>query len=462
MGFDPASRDLLVSTAERGHRYLQALDGRPVQPHADAVAAVRDFIRPLPAHGTSPEDVLEELDRIGSPGTVASAGARYFGFVTGGALPAALAANWLAGAWDQNAFSETSSPTGALIEAAAERWVVDLLGFPAGTGVGFVTGATGANVAGLAAARTAVLQRVGWNVRDQGLFGAPEISVVVGEEVHASLLKALGILGLGRERVIHVPVDEHGRMRSDALPEIAGPAIVCLQAGNVNTGAFDPAAKIIPIAHEAGAWVHIDGAFGLWAATAPNRAHLMDGFSGADSAAVDGHKWLNLPYDCGMVLVRDPMPLRIAMAVSAAYLPDEDVREPYDLVPEASRRARGVDVWAAIRSLGRTGVAEMIERGCTHAERFAVGLEAAGFEVLNDVVLNQVLVSFGDPDTTLAVIDGVQREGTCWAGGTTWQGRTAMRISVSGWATTEQDVDRSIEAIVEVARAEASRVTHVS
>lgn len=452
MGLDPASRDLLIAAANRAHAYLAGLDARPVQPRPDAVDSVGTLGGPLPLDGLAATEVLELLDRFGSPATIASAGARYFGFVTGGALPAALAANWLAGAWDQNAFSETSSPAGALIEATAERWVADLLGFPAGTGVGFVTGATGANLAGLAAARTAVLERVGWNVRDQGLYGAPEITVIVGDEVHASLLKALGILGLGRERVVRVPVDGQGRMQPDGLPPIEGPTIVCLQAGNVNTGAFDPAEVIIPAAHARGAWVHVDGAFGLWAAAAPWRAHLTAGYAQADSAAVDGHKWLNVPYDCGFVLVRDPMPLRLSMAVSAAYLPDEDVREPYDLVPEASRRARGVDVWAAIRSLGRSGVAEMIERGCHLAGRFAKALEAEGFTVLNDVVLNQVLVSFGDPERTLAVIDGVQKEGTCWAGGSEWQGHTAMRISVSGWSTTEEDVDRSVAAIASVAR----------
>ena len=314
-----------------------------------------------------------------------------------------------------------------------------------------MTGATMANFAALAAARHAVLARVGWNVEAQGLIGAPPIAVVVGAEVHPSLIKALGLLGLGRDRVLRVPVDGQGRMRADALPPLAGPTIVCIQAGNVNTGAFDPASEICRRAHSAGAWVHVDGAFGLWAAAAPARAHLAAGISGADSWATDAHKWLNVPYDSGLAFVRDPEALRAAMAVSAAYLPAGESRDPMDYTPEMSRRARGVEVWAALRSLGRAGLADLVERTCRHATRFADGLWAAGDQVLNDVVLNQVLVSFGDAETTKRVVAGIQADGTCWCGGTVWQGHVAMRISVSSWATTESDVERSLDAMLRVA-----------
>jgi glutamate/tyrosine decarboxylase-like PLP-dependent enzyme len=322
---------------------------------------------------------------------------------------------------------------------------------PAGTGIGFVSGATMANFTGLAAARHALLEREGWDVEAQGLFGAPPITVVVGDEVHVSLLKALSMLGLGRERVLRVPVDGQGRMRPDALPTLSGPTIVCLQAGNVNTGAFDPAGEIIPIVRQSGVWVHVDGAFGLWAAACPSRAALAAGIQEADSWATDAHKWLNVPYDSGLVFVRDPLHLRAAMSASAAYLIEEGDREPNHYVPEMSRRARGIEIWAALRSLGRSGLAGLVERTCQYAARFADGLSRAGYEVLNEVVLNQAMVSFGDAERTREVIRRVQEDGTCWCGGTVWQGRTAMRISVSSWATTQEDVDRSLEAILRCA-----------
>jgi glutamate/tyrosine decarboxylase-like PLP-dependent enzyme len=293
---------------------------------------------------------------------------------------------------------------------------------------------------------------VGWDVGAKGLFGAPEIRVVLGEEAHPSVFKPLGLLGLGRDRVVKVPVDGQGRMRADALPEMSGPTIVCVQAGNVNTGAFDPVREICGRAHAASAWVHVDGAFGLWAGASPQFAHLVTGVGEADSWATDAHKWLNVPYDSGLALVRDPEILREAMSLTAAYLQQGEHREPSQYVPELSRRARGIEIWAAMKSLGRSGLAELVERCCDCARRFADGLAAAGFEILNEVVLNQVLVSFGEPEVTQRVIAGVVEEGTCWVGGTVWQGRTAMRISVSSWATTEADVDRSVEAMVRVAR----------
>jgi glutamate/tyrosine decarboxylase-like PLP-dependent enzyme len=321
------------------------------------------------------------------------AGRRYFGFVIGGSLPAALAANWLAGAWDQCPGLFAASPIGAAIEEVALGWLLDVLNLPAGTAGGFVTGATVANFTALAAARQAVLERAGWDVEADGLFGAPAITVIVGEEAHSSLIKALGMLGLGRSRVVRVPADGQGRMRAGEMPQIEGPAIVCMQSGNVNTGAFDPAEEICDRAHGAGAWVHVDGAFGLWAAASPRYAHLVRGVGRADSWATDAHKWLNVPYDSGLALVREPRALNRAMSVRAAYLPQSEHREPSQYTPELSRRARGVEIWAALRSLGRSGLAELIERNCRQARRFAEALEGAGFEILNEVVLNQVLVS---------------------------------------------------------------------
>ena len=442
---------LLNDAAQRAQRYLDSLPDRRVSPAPADVARLSAFERPLPEGPTDPAEVLRELDEIGSPGTMATAGPRFFGFVIGGVAPAALAANWLAGAWDQNAGLFVGSPTTTTLEAVALRWLLDALGLPATAGAAFVTGATMANFSGLAAARHAVLKQAGWNVEADGLFGAPPVTVVVGGEAHPTLFKSLGLLGFGRERVVRVPVDGQGRMRAEALPAISGPTIVCAQAGNVNTGAFDPLSEICAAAHAGGAWVHVDGAFGLWAAAAPARAHLTAGLSEADSWATDAHKWLNVPYDSGLAFVRDPEPLRAAMSLTAAYLPQGQTREPSQFTPELSRRARGVEVWAALRSLGRQGLAEMIERNCRQATRFADGLRAAGGDVLNEVVLNQVLVSFGEPAETLRAVAALQAEGTCWCGGTVWQGRTAMRISVSSWATTDEDVERSLQAMLRAA-----------
>jgi glutamate/tyrosine decarboxylase-like PLP-dependent enzyme len=447
-------RDLLLDAATRAAGYLEAIDERTVVPDPAAVVRLDELDRPLPQEPSDPSVPLVELDSHAAA-IMAMSGGRFFGFVIGGTLPAALAANWLAAAWDQNSALVAVTPLTANVEAVALRWLVDLLGLPMGTGAGFVTGGTMANFSCLVAARHAVLENVGWHVEADGLFGAPPVSVVVGDEAHPTLFKSLGLAGFGRSRVVRVPVDDQGRMRADALPELTGPAIVCLQAGNVNTGAFDPAEAIIPRAKAAGAWVHVDGAFGLWAAASPQHARLLAGYADADSWATDAHKYLNTPYDSGLAFVRDPQTLRAAMAISAAYLPASASRDPSDYTPELSRRARGVDVWAALRSLGRAGVAELVERTCQHAQRFAQGLHEAGYRVLNEVVLNQVLVEFGDAATTQRVITGIQQDGTCWVGGTVWQGHTAMRISVSSWRTTDADVERSLAAMIRVARAQA-------
>lgn len=444
--------DLLFDAAARAARYLSCLDARSVAPSSEDIARLDALGGPLPDHPADPAAVLALLDEIGSPATVASTGGRYFGFVTGGSLPAAVAANWLAGAWDQNGALRVMSPVSAVLEEIAIGWLLNLFCLPSSCGLGFVTGATMANFTCLAAARHAILARAGWKVDDDGLVGAPPIQVIVGDEVHLSLLKALSLVGLGRTRVTRVPTDSQGRMNAGALPPLDHRTLVCIQAGNVNTGAFDPAEEICAKAQEAGAWVHVDGAFGLWAAVAPERAHLMAGYSAADSWATDCHKWLNVPYDSGLAIVRDPGPLRAAMGGSAAYLPTSAwEREPWHQTPEASRRARAIEVWAALRSLGRRGLAEMIERNCRLAGRFAKVLHKAGFDILNDVCLNQVLVGFGDAAITRRVIDAIQSDGTCWCGGTVWQGRPAMRISVSNWSTSEDDVDRSAAAIIRIA-----------
>ena len=446
-------KELLAETADRAARYLGAVNDRKVTPRSDDVARLERLGGALPEAPCDPAEVLALLDEVGSPATVASTGGRYFGFVIGGTLPAALAANWLAGAWDQNAAMQVMSPVAAKVEDIVRAWTLDLLGLPSTSGAGFVTGTTMANFSGLAAARSALLQRVGWNVEEDGMFEAPAIRIVVGQEIHVSVLRALTMLGLGRSRVITVPADSQGRMHADALPMLDEHTIVCIQAGNVNTGAFDPAQKICMRARDAGAWVHVDGAFGLWGAVSPLYTPLLEGVSSADSWAIDCHKWLNVPYDSGIVVVREPEHLRRALSWgSAAYLTQSAGREPWQYTPDASRRARGIELWAAMRSLGRSGLREMIERNCRQAKLFADRLRSAGFTVLNDVVLNQVLVSFGSPEETRRVIAEIQADGTCWCGGTVWQGHTAMRISVSCWATTDEDVERSAAAMIRIAR----------
>lgn len=446
-----ADSALLDDAVRRACRYLQTLDERSVAPAAEALAGLERLGGDLPDEGVAPAELLALLDAAASPATVACAGGRYFGFVTGGVLPAALAAGWLASAWDQNAFSTVSSPVGAAIESVALGWLLDVLGLPGDSAGAFVTGATMANFTALAAARHGVLARVGWDAEADGLFGAPPVTVIVGGEVHATLFKVLALLGLGRDRVVTVPADGQGRMDADSIPAISGPTIVCVQAGNVNTGAFDPIGAICERVRGDGAWVHVDGAFGLWAAASPKLSALADGVAAADSWATDAHKWLNVSYDSGIAFVRDADSLRAAMSISAAYLPTVAAREPFHYTPESSRRARGVEIWAALRSLGRQGLAALVERNCAMAGRMADALRDAGHDVLNEVVLNQVLVSFGDGDATDRVVAAVQEDGTCWCGPTVWQGRAAMRISVSSWATTEEDVDKSIAAILRVA-----------
>jgi glutamate/tyrosine decarboxylase-like PLP-dependent enzyme len=443
--------------------WLDSLGERPVRPAASLESLQAAFGGELPERGEDPAQVLDLLARAGEPGLVATAGPRYFGFVIGGSQPVALAADWLTSAWDQNAGLYVASPTVAVLEEIAGRWLNGLFGLPAEAAVGFVTGGQMANFTGLAAARHALLARAGWNVSEQGLYGAPELHVVVGEEVHVTVLRALRFLGLGQARVKRVRADGQGRMDPAALPAVLagckGPTLLCVQAGNVNTGAVDPMEPLIALAHAHGAWVHVDGAFGLWGAVTPSRRALLQGVEKADSWAVDAHKWLNVPYDSGVAIVRDPEALRLALGTSASYLVrSSGLRDGVDFVPEFSRRGRGTPVYAALRALGRRGVEALVDRCCALARRFAEQLgRAPGVHVLNEVVLNQVLVRFEPPGGgdagafTREVIGRVQADGTCWLGGSTWKELDVMRISVSGWNTTEADVDRSVSAILRAA-----------
>jgi glutamate/tyrosine decarboxylase-like PLP-dependent enzyme len=442
---------LIEAFSDRAKNYLKSIDKRDVFPEPEDIDNLKHLNVQLQDYAVDPLLVLDELDRFGSPATVVSSGGRYYGFVVGGSLHASLAANLLANVWDQNAGMEASSPVSAFIETLCRKWLIDIFNLPKESEVGFVTGATMANFTGLAAARHALLKKSGWDVENEGLFNAPELRVIVSEEVHVSILKALSMLGLGKNRVTRIPVDSQGRMKPECIPEISGPTIICVQAGNVNTGSFDPIDEICKKVSGELSWVHVDGAFGLWARVTPKYAHLVKGIEKADSWATDAHKWLNVPYDSGLVFVKEKEHLISAMTTNAAYLVFGGKREPCWCVPEISRRGRGIEVWAALRSLGKKGVAQLIESNCKNAYLFADMLSTAGYDVLNDVVLNQVLVSFGAPDVTRRVIKKVQEDGTCWCGVTEWQGKTAMRISVSSWKTTEKDIEESARVIIRIA-----------
>jgi glutamate/tyrosine decarboxylase-like PLP-dependent enzyme len=450
---------VLDDAARIALEYIDTLPDR----HVGATASV-DELRARLRHelteaGVDPAEVIAELAHGIDPGLAASAGPRYFGFVIGGGLPVAVAADWLTSAWDQNAGGYATSPGASVVEEVAAGWVRDILGLPEQAGVGFVTGCQMAHFTCLAAARHAVLRRVGWDVEGQGLNGAPEILVIAAESAHITALVACRLLGLGADRVRIVPVDDQGRMRveplRDELARHAGPAIVCAQAGEVNTGAFDPFGEIIDVCREHGAWCHVDGAFGLWAAASPSRRLLLDGYEHADSWATDAHKWLNVPYDCGIAIVADAEAQRIAMTSTAPYVPNHDPSEPWalDRTPEYSRRGRGVSVYAALRHLGRRGVAQIVDTCCDNATLMAERLAAVdGIEVINDVVLNQVLVRIGGSDAaTNSTIERVQEDGTCFVTGSTFRGRAAMRVSIAGWQTTPEDIDLAADAIVRAA-----------
>ncbi|HKI96293.1 MAG TPA: aminotransferase class V-fold PLP-dependent enzyme [Gemmatimonadales bacterium] len=418
---------------------------------------MRDLGGALGDAGGDPTGVLRALADAAREGTVATQGGRYFGFVVGSSLPVATATDWLVSAWDQNAGIHVLSPLAAVLEQVVTAWILGLVGLPKTWSAGYVTGGMMANFTSLAAARHHVLAAVGWDVEGDGLIGSPPIDVFVSEEAHYSIANTLRMQGIGANRARRVPTDAQGRMRVDALEtmlaDTSGPCIVSAQAGNVNTGAFDPIDRIADLARARGAWLHVDAAFGLWAAASPALRHQLDGIERADSIGTDAHKWLNVPYDCGIALCAHPDSHRAAMTIPAPYIVRSPLeRDAHEFTPEESRRARAVPIYAVLKTLGRSGLREMIERCCRHARRFGEGLRAAGYDVLNDVVLNQVLVAFGSAETTKRVIEAIQRDGTCWCGGTEWQGKTAMRISVSSWATTDEDVERSLKAMLAAAR----------
>jgi glutamate/tyrosine decarboxylase-like PLP-dependent enzyme len=473
----PDRRTLLRQTADLAADFLDGVGNRPVRATASHDELLATMGGQLPDRGEASGEVVSELARIADPGLIASAGPRYFGFVIGGGLPAALAADWLTSTWDQNAGLYAIGPSASVAEEVASAWLIDLFGLPRDSSVGFSTGATMASFTALAAGRHRVLDRAGWNVEEDGLQGAPEIAVVVGAEAHVTIHVSLQMLGLGRSRVFRVEADEQGRMRPDRLREVLAtladrPVLVCAQSGNVNTGAFDPLPEIVAAVRALpNAWLHVDGAFGLWAAVSPTLRHLTDALADADSWTTDAHKWLNVPYDSGIVIVRDATAHHAAMTLGAAYYVETAgaERDPYNWVAESSRRARGFPIYAALRELGRAGLIELVDRCCGLARRMADGLrDAPGVTILNEVVLNQVLVRFAPPDAeradaaavdafTREVIAAVQEDGTCWLGGTTWHGLAAMRISVSNWSTTEADADLSVAAIRRCAEAVAAR-----
>lgn len=433
--------------------YVASVPSRRVAPDPHAVAALARFDEPVPDTGTAAIDVIDRLHALASPATVATTGGRFFGLVVGGSTPAAMGAAVLAASWDQIAILDATAPSAVHLERVAARWVLDLLGLPAQCSVGFTTGSSVANLTALAAARDSRYRKLGVVLADVGLAGAPPLRIVLSEQAHVTVTKALALLGIGKAQMIAVPCDAQGRIRADALPPLGEDTIVCLQAGNVNSGASDPFAQIIPEARAAGAWVHVDGAFGLWAAAAPARRDLVAGVQLADSWTVDAHKWLNTPYDCGLAICRDPQAVHAVMTTQAPYLAAGQQAAPKDMVPEFSRRARGVEVWAAIKEMGREGIVELIERCCAHARRLADGLEGLGFDVLNEVVLNQVVAAIGTPEDIARIVAAVQAEGECWFGQTVWRGRHAIRLSVASWATTDEDIERTLASIARATRA---------
>jgi glutamate/tyrosine decarboxylase-like PLP-dependent enzyme len=443
--------DVLQGAAMAALDYAKSINDRRVFPDPDALAALATFDEALPDVGADPLSTLRLLHDVGSPATVATTGGRYFGFVIGAAYPVALASSWLASAWDQNAALPVMSPVAAKLEDVVRDWLVDLLRLPADTAVAFVTGATVANASCLAAARDALLGRLGWDAQAEGLFGAPAIEVVIGERAHSTLSKSLGLVGLGRERVTVVPADDQGRMRADLLPDLDGPVLVCAQAGEVNTGAFDPFDEIADWLAERSGWLHIDGAFGLWALADTTRAHLVTGLNRADSWATDGHKWLNVTYDCGIAFVRQPADLRRTFAAAAGYLPPDAGFEAMHHTPQSSQRARQIEVWSVLRTLGRQGVAELVTGACRAATTIAERLSTGGLTILNEVVLNQVLVRLADGPTTEALIAEIQSDGRIWCGPTQWDGATAMRISVSSWKTGVDDATFAADVILDCA-----------
>lgn len=441
-------RELFEQAKSYAYAYMDGVYDRNVFPPDKAVNALSAFDESLPTAPGNPSEILRLLHEHGSPATVAQTGGRYFGFVNGSSVPAALAAKWLADVWDQNAALYVMSPVVSQIETVCEKWLVELLDLPTGTAAGFVSGTSTATLCGLAAGRNELLKRLNWDVNSDGLFGAPNLRVVLGEQAHATVFKALALLGLGRARVEIVPTDNQGRMIVDHLPKMDSHCLVIAQAGNVNSGAFDPIDEICDRARLVNAWVHVDGAFGLWAAGSRTKRSLTHGIEKADSWSVDAHKTLNAPYDCGIILCKNREALVAAMQATASYIPYSEKRESMHYTPEMSRRARAVELWATLKCLGKDGVEELVDRLCAHAERFAERLKTKGFRILNDVIFNQVLAACETPELTKATLENIQKSGECWCGGAVWNGEPVIRISVCSWATTATDVERSVSAFV--------------
>jgi len=442
------SKVLFEQAKSYAYSYMDGVYERNVFPTDEAITTLDIFDESLPGSPGNPDEILRLLHEHGSPATVAQTGGRYFGFVNGSSLPAALAVKWLSDIWDQNAALYVISPIVSQLEATCEKWLVDLLDLPVGTAAGFVSGTSTAILCGLAAGRNELLHRLGWDVNSDGLFGAPKLRVVIGEQAHATVFKALALLGLGRARVEIVPTDNQGRMMADKMPVLDNRCLVIVQAGNVNSGAFDPIEAIGDLARGADAWLHIDGAFGLWAAGSRTKKYLTHGLEKADSWSVDAHKTLNAPYDCGIILCKHRETLVTAVQATASYILYSEKRDGMHYTPEMSRRARVVELWATLKSLGKDGLEELVDRLCGHAERFAEHLHTKGFRILNDVVFNQVLVACETPELTKATLENIQKSGECWCGGAVWNGEPVIRISVCSWATTLADVERSVSAFV--------------
>lgn len=452
------TRDLFEKAKSYAYDYLETLYHRPVFPTDEAIEGLKVFDEPFPDTPADSDQTLRMLHEHGSPATVAQAGGRYYGFVCGGVAPAAAAARWLSDVWDQNAGMYILSPIASRLETVCETWLIDILGLPGETAAGFVGGTMTATMCGLAAGRNTVLKQQGWDVISKGLFGAPPIRIVLGEQAHATVFKALAILGIGENRIERVPVDDQGRMIAKAVPELDDRTILILQAGNVNSGAFDPLEELCGRANEAAAWVHIDGAFGLWAAGSGSKKHLVHGMEKADSWAADAHKTLNAPYDCGIVLCRDREALVTAMHLSGSYIQYSEQRDGFLYTPDMSRRARGIDLWVTLRSLGRSGIEELVDGLCERAVQFADRLRSHGFRILNDVVFNQVLVACDTPEETRAVLEAVQRSGECWCGGAEWSGEPVIRVSVCSWVTTAENVEQSVRAFVRARDANGRKI----
>lgn len=439
------SRTAISAAADMALSYLDTVENRGVAATTAAISALDGFDTDIPQNPSDPKQTLDLLNRLGSPATTATTGGRFFGLVVGGTLPAALGARMLASAWDQIVFNNLTSPVGVKLEQVAAKWLLDVLRLPSQSSVGFVTGATMANFTCLSGARQALLEKRGWNVQEKGLWSAPPLRLIAGEQCHVTVLKALTLLGIGTDRIEWVPCDDQGRMDAEKMPTPDETTIILTQAGNVNSGASDPIAGIVAKAN--GAWVHVDGAFGLWAAASDQTRSQLAGYEGADSWVVDGHKWLNTPYECGLAICKHPTSIHAAMATQAPYLKVGGVA-PKDMVPEFSRSARGVEIWAALHSLGRRGLAGLIDQSCQHAQTLANGLRNQGFEVMNSIVLNQVVAALPRGDGWSAELAGyVQESGDAWFGSTKWQGREAIRFSVSNWVTSDNDIQRTLEAV---------------